>query len=764
LVQENSPAIDDVPTNDRLLSLSDGVFAFAMTLLTLGIILPTPDKVPAQELPKFLFSQGAGFFIWVLSFLVIGMFWRAHHSLFNELKSHDDMLILFNLFFLLSIAFMPYPTQLIGHYAASQFAVVLYSADMFLASVLMALIALRALHSPSLLKSQRSKGSIQIALARVWAWRSSAFCPLSSPSSPRLPPCSAGDCFHSSVGLPRCHLEELGMRIQRNLIIEVRDGARLSADLYLPEADGPFPTLFAASPYRKDLAGLPVSTAFRFRETGPIEWWTEQGYAYLLADLRGTGISEGEFGLWSRATQADLYDIIEWAARQSWSNSKVGMTGESGYGITQWFAAVQRPPHLACVLSYNAGTDFYRDAMYHGGIFSGGFFQFWTMDNLRASALIGELTPPNREALNEDLLGMVLQHSRDDEFWSERNVYRRLDQIDVPTFVIGFWSNVGLHLRGSINGYEQVRSSKRLLMIGGRIDSQELQFDEEFLRAEFQPWDDRWLKGIDNGVMDGPPVRIMVQHKEQKPDWRDVRTEAAWPLERVVPTPYYLQPGPAGAVHSLNDGALSMDAPTADRSSTSYSYPNPAWTVGTTVIGANGIPNPVRAVLTFCTEPVREDVEVTGPIAAVLYASSSAGDTEFFVKISEQFSVPALRREIQEHLAGETPPPAAMVSKGWLKASHRQLDEARSQPLRPYHVHTSPEPLAPETVYRFDIEVWPTSYRFSKGSRIRIEIAPGDSQIADGLFWHYYGHKVGTDTIYHDREYPSHVLLPIVPA
>jgi putative CocE/NonD family hydrolase len=472
-------------------------------------------------------------------------------------------------------------------------------------------------------------------------------------------------------------------------------------------------------------------------------------------------MSEGEFGLWSRATQEDLSDTIEWIAQQPWSTGKVGMTGESGYGISQWLASVQRPPHLACVLSYNAGTDFYRDAVYHGGIFSGGFFQFWTMDNLRASAQLGELIPPPR-ALNDDLLGMVLAHPRVDDFWLERDAFRRLGQIGVPTFVIGFWSNVGLHLRGSILGYEQVSAPKRLLMLGGKIDSQDLQCDEAFLRAELLPWYDHWLKGDDNGVMDGPPVRLMVQHRSAAPDWRDVRPEPVWPLERAIPTPFYLHPGPAKAVHSLNDGSLSADAPTGGEGSTSYSYPNPAWTVGTTVIGSNGIPNPVKSVLTFCSDPLEEDIEIAGPIAMVLYASSTAEDTEFFVKLSEQYSVPALRREIQEHLAGETPPPSTMVSRGWLKASHRRLDADRSTALRPFHTHTNPEPIEPGTIYRFDIEIWPSCYRFTKGSRIRVEIAPGDSQIADGLFWHYYGHKLGTDTVYHDVEHPSHLLLPVV--
>jgi putative CocE/NonD family hydrolase len=552
------------------------------------------------------------------------------------------------------------------------------------------------------------------------------------------------------------------MRVQRDLVIEARDGVTLRADLYVPDGEGPFPALYAASPYRKDLASLPHSSAFRFRETGPIDWWTEQGYAYLLADLRGTGMSEGEFGLWSRSAQEDLFDTIEWIAEQPWSTGKIGMIGESGYGISQWLAAVQKPPHLACVLSYNAGTDFYRDAVYHGGIFSGGFFQFWTLDNLRASALIAEITPPNPRALNEDLLGDVLAHPRIDDYWRERSVFDRLDQIAVPTFVIGFWSNIGLHLRGSLNGYAGVAGPKRLLMIGGPIDSQELQYDEDFLRAEFLPWYDRWLKGSENGVMDGPPVRLMVQHHGAR-DWRQLRSETAWPLERARLTEYFLHGGPAGAVHSLNDGALSTAAPAQDGGSTSYSYPNPEWTVGTTIIGPNGIPNPVQGVLTFSTPPLEHDVEVTGPISLTLYASSTAEDTEFFVKISEQLSVPRIREVIQERMVGDTPPPSAMVTRGWLKASHRALDSGRSTPDRPFHPNTSAEALVPGTIYQFEIEVWPTSYRFSKGSRIRLELAPGDSMIGDGLFWHYYGHKVGTDTIYHDAEHASRLLLPIVP-
>jgi uncharacterized protein len=114
------------------------------------------------------------------------------------------------------------------------------------------------------------------------------------------------------------------------------------------------------------------------------------------------------------------------------------------------------------------------------------------------------------------------------------------------------------------------------------------------------------------------------------------------------------------------------------------------------------------------------------------------------------------------HLAGELPPPAQMVTRGWLKASHRAVDPERSTPLRPWHPHTSAEPVTSGQIVRYEIEVWPTSYLFRRGNRIRVEIGNGDSMVSDGLFHHYYGHKVGTDCYYHDAEHPSHILMPIV--
>jgi predicted acyl esterase len=546
------------------------------------------------------------------------------------------------------------------------------------------------------------------------------------------------------------------MRILKDQRITTSDGITIGADVYLPDGDEPVPALYAVSPYQKATAYLPPSSAFRFRETGPIEWWVEEcGYAYVLADMRGTGTSEGDFELFSARDQQDYHESIEWIAEQPWSTGKVGMIGESGYSVNTWLAAATRPPHLACALIYNAFTDLYRDAVYHGGIYSMGFMNFWTVDNIRASATIGGGAGATRPGgVGTDIIGMALDHPLDGPFWRERSP--DVEAIECPTMVIGWWYNIGLHLRGTLQGFERLQCEKKLAVLEG-TDSDSRNFDTDFLDQQLRPWYDHWLKGDDNGVMDTPPVQLDVQHGES------LRAEQEWPLARAVPTPWYLDPAPARAVHSLNDGSLRTTPPTTDPGPTEYAYPNPEWTVGTTII-RNGIPQPALGELTFTSEPLEDDLEVTGPIKAVLYVESDQTDTEFFVKVSEQAHVPKLKEVVMGHVAGDVPPPSVMVTRGWLKASHRAVDPERSTDLVPFHPHTDPQPIVPGDVVRYDIEVWPTSYRFSKGSRICIEIANGDSMVADGLFHHYYGHKAGTDRIHHSAQHPSHVLLPLVPS
>ena len=284
-----------------------------------------------------------------------------------------------------------------------------------------------------------------------------------------------------------------------------------------------------------------------------------------------------------------------------------------------------------------------------------------------------------------DLVGAITEHTLDDEFWRERSPYWRLDDIKVPVLSIGHWGKMGLHLRGNILGYEEVQAPKKLVVTGARntFEAHKM-FDQiDFHEKECLPFYDYYLKGSDNGFMDGAPVKLFVRGANI---WRE---EKEWPLPRAKYVPYYLRKGPSGSVTSLNDGGLSTEKPPANEASTSYTYPDWEWVNGVVANDPHGRPDPVRRVLTFTTAPLAADLEVTGPIVLKLFASSTAIDTQFIVKLTDQHPQDEAARKKGEQ------PAFTPVSKGWLKASHREKDEKRSTPTRPFYTHTNPQPLDP---------------------------------------------------------------------
>lgn len=179
--------------------------------------------------------------------------------------------------------------------------------------------------------------------------------------------------------------------------------------------------------------------------------------------------------------------------------------------------------------------------------------------------------------------------------------------------------------------------------------------------------------------------------------------------------------------------------------------------MGVVGMGPDGKPDPARRVLTFTSDALQEDLELCGPIKLVLYASSTCADTDFIVKLSEQLPRPPGSPETVN-------PPYQIVTKGWLRASHRALDEERSTELAPHYTNTEPQPIEPGRVYRFDVAIMPSAHRFRRGNRIRLELANGDSSVTEYVFTHEYAPwKVGRDTIHHSAEHPSHLLLPVRP-
>ncbi len=266
-----------------------------------------------------------------------------------------------------------------------------------------------------------------------------------------------------------------------------------------------------------------------------------------------------------------------------------------------------------------------------------------------------------------DLVGEMIDHPLDDEFWRVRSPYWRLDKIKCPVLSIGHWGKMGLHLRGNILGYEAVKAPKKLVVTGARntFDAHKMFDQVEFHEKECLPFYDLHLKGKNNGFMEAEPVKLYVRGANV---WKARGGMAAEGDHRAVLSAQ----GAVGQRH-LDERRRHVDREAAaGEPATSYSYPDWEWVNGVAIIGPDGRVDPVKRVLTFTTAPLENDVEVTGPIVLKLYASSTAIDTQFIVKLTDQQPQDEAARKSGAQ-PGYTP-----VAKGWLKASHREKDAARS--------------------------------------------------------------------------------------
>ena len=538
---------------------------------------------------------------------------------------------------------------------------------------------------------------------------------------------------------------------EKDVMVPVRDGVHIAARIYRPEGRGPFPTLFAISPYRYDNNELPCHPLFLWRETGPIEWYVDHGYAYVHCDVRGTGKSEGDYRFLSKEEQHDLYDVIEWIAAQAWSNGKIGGMGQSYFCMLQWWMGIENPPHLACLGAYDGLNDPYRFMGYPGGI-EGNFLNYWFNTSVRVS----NLYPANGDSprvLPHDVFYDVQQHPTYDDWWKERTAAERLSEITTPLLSIGVWGKIDIHTQGNIWGYEQARGPKKLVLVdpatyfAAQANFASIPFHEEHLL----PFYDRYLKGADNGWEDRPAVQYAVRNTGVK------HALEAWP-PKAEATVLHLGAGPAGAAPSLNDGTLSRTA--AARTATAgYAYPHPDWLLGVVAMGPKG-PEPTKAVLTFATEPLTEDVEIAGHARLVLHVSSTRSDIDVIVKLSEQIA--ADRPPPPGALSGGTGPAYVIVTKGWMRASHNSRDPVRSTGHVPVFMHDGARATPAGQVHEIEIPLQPMAYRFAKGSRIRVEVSTADSPITDGLSMHLYRpDKHGEDTVHFGGAYPSRLILPV---
>ncbi len=480
--------------------------------------------------------------------------------------------------------------------------------------------------------------------------------------------------------------------IERNLLIPLKDGASLCADLYRPAGKGPFPALMSFYPYHKDDM---IGASFE----APRRYFAERGYAHLLVDFRGLGGSDGvAWEAMHREEGVDGAQACEWIAHQSWCDGNVGMWGLSYGGISSLKVAAENPPHLKAIIPIQGSANIYADYIAPGGCRTAfGLYGAWG-----SFMLAMNLMPPtntDREGRWYRVWMDRLEHSVPyvlpwfdhpdyDEYWSSKAVDPAT--ITIPTFIIGGWRDI--FPEGMPALYPHLKGPKKLLMgpwMHGLPDSSPYEAIE-FL-AEMKRWFDRYVRGEKNGIDQESPVTIHVQNSRTEVAWRH---EREWPIARAK-------------AHTLFLGSNGTLRPSADREEQGENYradPTVGIAAGLWDPMALGVGLPQDQTdddlksLAFTSEPLSEDIEITGAPEAVIHAAIIAGDDANLVA----------------KLCDVDPDGgSALITTGWLKASHRAS-------------HAQREKLRSGEAYEFKIPLWSTSYRVPRGHQIRLSVSCSD--------------------------------------
>jgi predicted acyl esterase len=538
--------------------------------------------------------------------------------------------------------------------------------------------------------------------------------------------------------------------IEKDVAVPMRDGARLMADVFRPKDTARVPAILNLGPYQKDKLWVAPDTLeekpnplMNWETVNPL-WWVPRGYAAVRVDGRGSGKSQGQCEPWSLAEAIDFYDAIEWAAAQPWCNGNVGLLGISYYAINQWFVANLQPPSLKAIIPWEGFADIYRDALFHGGILSV-FMTNWFTAHLMHH-IVGRASQQIPNAWMTNTLHFWLSNNLDSG--ALFGAQAQWDKITVPLYSVGNWTGFALHLRGNTEAFMRAASKSKKLRI--HTGSHVHPFYREEARADQMRFFDYWLKGIDNGVMNEPPVKLAIRKGRDEFEWRH---EREWPLARTQWTKLYFDLSPPDGA-----GALVAENP---KQSASRSYAaSSLGTMGSTSAASSqvmggGIKPGMGIVLE--TAPLPLDLEVTGPLAASFWVSSASEDMDLFLTLR---NFDADGNEVMETGQQGTPVP---VAKGWLRVSHRELDPELSLPYRPYHRHRRRLFLKPGEIVKVDVEIWPTSMVFKKGHRIRLDVQPRDGVGSQGYLHYHADYNTGANTVHAGGRYESYLLLPVIP-
>jgi predicted acyl esterase len=532
-------------------------------------------------------------------------------------------------------------------------------------------------------------------------------------------------------GAPPCYRRSVidGVLIERDVAVSLRDGIRIYVDVYRPADAAAVPPIIAWGPYGKhghtrysqsfpkaDVADENMSRYTAFEAPDPIHW-VSNGYAVINADPRGTWYSEGDATYLSPEEARDFHDLIEWAGVQPWSNGKVGLSGVSYLTSSQWRVAETNPPHLAAINLWEGWTDTYREVVRHGGIPETSFWPYlptrWGHGTNRV----------------EDLRRETEEHPFFDQFWTSKAA--DFSRIQVPAYVVASWSDQGLHTRGTLEGFKGIASRRKWLEVHGR-KKWAYYYDPESVRRQIAFFD-HFLKGQSNEVTEWPPVRLEVRDRYYEGSFR---SEAEWPIARTRYTPLFLEPA----------AARMQDEPIAEESVFRYDAD-----------GESG--GPVRAQF---DHRFAADTELIGHMKLRLWmAAEGADDMDVFVAIQKLDS------------AGEVIPFAyyaqyedGPVALGWQRASHRELDIARSTPQQPVLAHRRERKVEDGEIVPLEIEIWPSGTRFAAGDTLCLVVQGSDIYTYPKPSV-YARHEDlvnrGAHVIHGGGRYDSHLLVPVVP-
>ncbi len=546
--------------------------------------------------------------------------------------------------------------------------------------------------------------------------------------------------------------------VDKDVEVPMRDGVRLRADVFRPRGRARVPVIINMGPYHKDKHWAPPAdleekdNPHMNWETANPQWWVPQGYALMRIDTRGSGRSPGRTELLTLQEAIDFFDAIEWAAGQGWCTGAAGTLGVSYHAINQWLVASLRPPSLKAIIPWEGAADLYRDWAYHGGLFNLGFLGSW-INIHTAHHLLGKPQTHNPDRFATDWLWQYMRESLDAGRYQGRQA--AWDAIDMPMLSAGNWSGMGLHLRGNTEAWLRAASPHKKLRLHAGTHFHPFHSAEG--RQDQLRFFDHWLKGKDTGFMREPPVKLQIRTGGGRADfWRH---ENEWPLARTVWTPFYLQPvrRPSSQASTPLPGRIGTVAP-ARASRMTWSATGFDRKAGTPSWSAAAATRPaVPSGVSFETEPLEADTEITGPINLVLWVSSTTEDLDIYATLR---NIDAAGNDVWEIGQQGQPVP---VAKGWLRASHRKLDPVLSKPWRPWHVHDERQALKPGEVVQLQVEIWPTCMVFARGHRIRLDIQPRDG-VGSAPYTHYSAdYNTGDNTIHLGGATASYLLLPVIP-